>query len=252
MKMRFALSLSILIFLFYTGNGYAKDLVLYLSFDKINGKVVNDLSDFGNDVVFNGTPELQDGVFGKAMKFDGKTYGEIPDHSSLDIVDGITIEFWTIVQGGASTQSGVEKGRSWGPGLYNLAASYHGSSTLLQFFDLPDNCDDENTGPAIQDGEWHFLAGTWDSKTIRLYIDGELGAEMKCPGTLTPNADPLFIGARGGKGRFLTGVLDEVKIYNYALSEKELLDDMADPTQSVDVKGKLTTLWGRIKTRLYP
>ena len=249
MKCASVFGLSLLIFLLATGICTAQELVLHLSFDALKGKVANDLSEFGNDVTFKGSPKLQDGVFGKALKLDGKTYGEIADHDSLDIVDGITIEFWAIVEGGDSTQSGVEKGRSWGPGLYNLAANYHGSSTLLQFFDLPDQCDDENAGPGIQDGKWHFLAGTWDGKTIRLYIDGKLEAEMKCAGKLTPNADPLFIGARGGQHRFLTGALDEIKMYNYALTEEDLLQDMTDPTQAIDVKGKLATLWGRLKTR---
>ena len=249
MKLSPVFGLSFLIFTLATGICPAQELVLHLPFDALKGKVANDLSEFGNDVTFKGSPKLQDGVFGKALKLDGKTYGEIADHDSLDIVDGITIEFWAIVEGGDSTQSGVEKGRSWGPGLYNLAANYHGSSTLLQFFDLPDQCDDENAGPGIQDGKWHFLAGTWDGKTIRLYIDGKLEAEMKCAGELTPNADPLFIGARGGQKRFLTGALDEIKVYNYALTEEELLQDMTDPTQAVDAKDKLATLWGRLKTR---
>ena len=58
----------------------AQDLVLHLSFDELEGKVVKDLSEFGNDATFNkGNPKLIDGVFGKAMEFDGKTAGEIDD-----------------------------------------------------------------------------------------------------------------------------------------------------------------------------
>ena len=249
MKLRTVFGLSLLIFTLATGICAAQKLVLHLSFDALKGKVASDLSEFGNDVTFKGSPKLQEGVFGKALKLDGETYGEIADHDSLDIVDGVTIEFWAIVEGGDGTQSGVEKGISWGPGLYNLAANYRGSSTLLQFFDLPDQCDDENTGPGIQDGRWHFLAGTWDGKTIRLYVDGKLEAEMKCAGELSPNDDPLFIGARGGQRRFLTGALDEIKMYNYALTEEELLQDMTDPIQPVDAKDKLATRWGRLKTR---
>lgn len=64
----------------------AQDLVLHLSFDELEGKVVKDMSDFGNDATFNkGNPKLIDGMFGKAMAFDGKTAGEIADHPSLDI-----------------------------------------------------------------------------------------------------------------------------------------------------------------------
>lgn len=227
----------------------AQDLILHLTFDALDGKVAKDLSEFGNDATFKGNPKLIDGVFGKALEFDGKTSGEIADHPSLDIVDGITIEFWALVKGGEAIQSGVEKGIAWVAGLYNLAALYNGG-TILQFFDLPDPCNDENIGPSIQDGEWHFLSGTWDGDTILLYIDGELEAEMACKGKLKPNDDPLFIGARGGSGRFLTGALDEIKMYNYALTKEELRKDMAEPlTLAVEAQNKLATFWARLKAR---
>ena len=227
----------------------AQDLVLHLSFDELEGKVVKDLSEFGNDATFNkGNPKLIDGVFGKAMEFDGKTAGEIDDSASLDIIDAITIEFWALVKGGEAIQSGVEKGSAWVSGLYNLAALYNGG-TILQFFDLPEPCNDDNIGPSIQDGEWHFLAGTWDGEDILLYIDGELEAEMPCKGKLKPNDESLYIGARGGSQRFLTGALNEIKVYNYARTKEELLQDMEAPvTLHVDAQDKLATVWARLKT----
>ena len=226
----------------------AQELVLHLSFDALDGKVAKDRSEFGNDATFKGSPKLTEGVFGKALEFDGKTFGQIPDHASLDIVDGITIEFWATLEGGEALQSGVEKGAAWVAGLYNLAALYNGG-TILQFFDLPEPCNDDNIGPSIQDGEWHFLAGTWDGDDILLYIDGELEAEMPCKGKLKPNNDPLFIGARGGSVRFLTGAMDEIKMYNYALTKAELLKDMEEPVAlHVDAQDKLTTVWARLKT----
>lgn len=72
---------------------------------------------------------------------------------------------------------------------------------------------------------------------------------MPCKGELKPNNDPLFIGARGGSGRFLTGALDEIKVYNYALTKEELLQDMEEPVVlRVDAQDKLTTVWARLKT----
>ncbi|MCG9128412.1 LamG domain-containing protein [Candidatus Poribacteria bacterium] len=225
----------------------AEDLVLHLSFDELNGKTSKDISEFRNDVTFTGSPKLVEGKFGKAIDFDGKTHGEVLDHSSLDIVDGVTIELWAKLRPGSPIHTGLEKGPAWGPGLYTLAPLYNGGS-LLQFFDLPDNCDDENIGGNILDGEWHFMAGTWDGKTIKLYIDGVLDKELACKGELVPNNGALYIGARGGSDRFLTGALDEIKMYNYALSEDELLTDMDNPLLlNVEPQGKLTTTWARLK-----
>jgi len=228
----------------------ANDLVLHLSFDEGSGNVANDSSTFNNDCALSGNPQWTDGPFGTALELDGATWGEVADADSLDIADAITIEMWAkIPAGGEGIQSGAEKGPSWIPGLYNLSPLYNGG-TILQFSDLPVNCTDINVGTSIQDGEWHFLAGTWDGATIRLFIDGNADASMDCAGTLSPNDAPLFIGARGGSGRFVTGALDEIKIYNYALSEAEILADMDSPVSSAAVEpgGKLAVTWGTLKS----
>ncbi|MDE0638020.1 MAG: LamG domain-containing protein [Candidatus Poribacteria bacterium] len=240
--------------IFTTDICFANDLVLHLSFDEMKGDVVEDLSEFGNDATFKGKTQLVDGKFGKALDFDGASWGEIADHSSLDITDGITVEFWANLRPsaggpGSDVQTGLEKGTGWKAGLYTLAAWYRGGS-LLQFFDLPADCRDLNIGDNIQDETWHFLAGTWDGTTIKLYIDGELNKELECKGTLNPNDDPLFIGARGGTQRFVNGALDEIKIYNYPLTEEELLTDMENPNAAAVLpKDKLTTTWARLKSK---
>ena len=249
MKQLAILSLCTLMFIGVVTVCGVQELVLHLPLDELSGDVAAGRVRIRKRRDFQGQTRVNRWRFGKAVAFDGKTSAQIPDHASLDIVEAITIEFWVFIEGGEAIQSGVEKGAAWVSGLYNLAALYNGG-TILQFFDLPDACNDENIGPSIQDGEWHFLAGTWDGDTIRLYIDGELEADMACKGKLSPNDDALFIGARGGSGRFLTGALDEIKMYNYALTKEELLADMEQPfALAVDARDKLATTWARLKSR---
>ena len=227
--------------------GTADDLVLHLSFDGDSGNTATDLSGFGNDATFMGNPQWVPGKFGQAVQFDGATWGEVPDDPSLDITDALTIEVWALVEpGGDAIQSAVEKGSAWKEGEYNLAALYNGGS-LLQARDLPAACADTNIGTSIQDGEWHFLAGTWSGSEIKLYVDGTLDVEMPCAGTLLTNDDPLYIGARGGTGRFLIGALDEIKVYDYALTDDAILRDMENVT-AVESQGKLAVTWASIKS----
>ena len=228
----------------------ADDLVLYLSFDNDSGNAAIDLSAFGNHATFFGNPQWVAGKHGQGLEFDGSTWGEVGDDPSLDLTSALTVEAWALVEpGGEAIQSAVEKGNAWKEGEYNLAALYNGGS-ILQARDLPVDCADTNIGSSIQDGTWHFLAGTWDGSVIRLYIDGALDAEMPCSGTLLTNDDPLYIGARGGTGRFLIGALDELKVYDYALTQDEIQLDMDAPgrnTTAVDAVGKLASTWGAIK-----
>lgn len=228
----------------------ASDLVLHLSFDEGSGLIAEDASNFNNDCTLKGNPKWIDGKFGKALELDGATWGEVADADSLDLTSSMTLEAWVkLYGGGEGTQSAIEKGSAWIDGEYNLAALYS-NGTILQIKDLPEECNDDNIGTNIQDNNWHFLAGTWDGTAIKLYLDGNLDKEMPCAGTILTNTEPMFIGARGGTSRFIIGALDEIKVYNYALSVEELAKDMENPQSvtAVNRNGKLATAWGLVKT----
>ena len=250
--MRFVTVLTVMVslMLVFSINSFAaNDLVLHLSFDEGTGTIVKDFSNFKNDCTLKGNPKWIDGKFGKAVEFDGATWGEVGDADNLDLTDALTIEAWiNLYGGGEGTQSAVEKGSAWIDGEYNLAALYS-NGTLLQIKDLPANCADANVGTGIQDNKWHFLVGTWDGAAIKLYIDGNLDKSMDCAGKLLTNTDPMFIGARGGTARFMIGAIDEVKVYNYALSLDEIKKDMENHfgSSAVSPANKLAVTWGAMK-----
>ncbi len=72
-------------------------------------------------------------------------------------------------------------------------------------------------------GRWVHLAGTFDGRTIRIYVDGELRGSMERPGPVRPNQYPLTLGnyETGHRAHFW-GLLDEVKVWNRALSAEEV------------------------------
>ncbi|MBN2308140.1 MAG: glycoside hydrolase family 99-like domain-containing protein [Candidatus Hydrogenedentes bacterium] len=72
-------------------------------------------------------------------------------------------------------------------------------------------------------GRWVHLAGTFDGKTMRLYVDGVEQATMDRPGPVNGNQFPLCLGsyAKGHWAHF-KGLLDEVLLYGRALSPAEV------------------------------
>ncbi len=70
---------------------------------------------------------------------------------------------------------------------------------------------------------WHHVAGVYDKEKIYLYIDGSLDASAAAPGTIRVNEAPVYIGENSQMpNRFWNGMIDDVRIYNYALSAEEI------------------------------
>ncbi|MBC8232976.1 hypothetical protein H8E77_25820, partial [bacterium] len=62
-------------------------------------------------------------------------------------------------------------------------------------------------------------------------------------------AGDTMIGSWGGTGQKFNGIIDEVQVWDKALSEKEIKESMGDITiTAVDTSGKLTTTWGSLKS----
>lgn len=76
-------------------------------------------------------------------------------------------------------------------------------------------------GPVVNDGGWHQLGVVADGATISFYVDGVLVSSQA--NTLTGTLDSFQIGARWAEGRNITADIDDVAIYDTALSAGEML-----------------------------
>jgi hypothetical protein len=70
-------------------------------------------------------------------------------------------------------------------------------------------------------GSWMLVTGTWNGTTASLYINGSLSTSTAFSG-LTYGTSNLGIGADPGGGNSFSGLIDEVRIYNRALSAAEV------------------------------
>jgi hypothetical protein len=64
---------------------------------------------------------------------------------------------------------------------------------------------------------------------IRLYLNGAQVASKPATGSLQVNANPLRIGGNTYGGEFFQGRIDEVRIYNYPLTQAQIQGDMVTP-----------------------
>jgi hypothetical protein len=82
----------------------------------------------------------------------------------------------------------------------------------------------ETNGKAmVNDGDWHHAAGTYDGTTMRLYIDGFEDTSSAQPNkTINTDTGNLFIGIEDDLSDDWNGWIDDVRIYDYALSRAEI------------------------------
>ena len=75
----------------------------------------------------------------------------------------------------------------------------------------------------LPEGEWVRLAATFDGRVMRLYVNGKERASMERPGPINANDFHLCLGNfEVGHAAHFIGLLDEVKIYNRALTADEV------------------------------
>jgi hypothetical protein len=85
---------------------------------------------------------------------------------------------------------------------------------------------------ALPTGAWTHLAVTYDGANMRLYVNGVLVRTTARAGAMIATDGVLHIGGNQvWGGEFFGGVMDEIRIYNRALSVSEIQADMTTPIQ---------------------
>ena len=171
------------------------------------------------------------GIVDGALSFDGiDDYVEVPDSDSLDIAGAITMSGWVKANSLSGGSSVLIKGDYNG---YYLQTSYvlhvgtGGEIVCVLYGYWPD--DRFATTSSINTGEWYHLAATWDGTTsnadnVKIYIDGELNQSFTKTNTLRSVPQSVTIGSMKPPAYYtaLDGYLDEVAIYDRALSPQEI------------------------------
>lgn len=205
------------------------ELVAYWKFDEYSGTTANDSASKNNGTIHGA--EWTTGLFGSALSFDGKDdYVEVPDDSTLRFMQSssFTISFWAmpVSQGhivckmrGARQRNVFGYQTAWSPknSTFGFAVESSWKGAVSATTGL-------NSAPA---GSWYHVAAMYADKDIKIYLNGELRDNKTfdlSTGSTTPDKN-LVIGARSYDStitRFFGGKIDDVRIYDGALSDAEI------------------------------
>ncbi|MBD2600506.1 MULTISPECIES: sulfatase-like hydrolase/transferase [Microcystis] len=163
----------------------------------------------------------QQSVVSNVLFFDGKgDYVEIPNYPNP--TESMTISVWAKSNTPTWNQTGCLVSKRDAFVLYPVAG---GKS--IRFCIPSQGWQETAVDPKIDITQWHHYAGTFDGKSIRLYIDGEEVARKDYVGKIQADNGSLFIGWDDGiGGRYFNGQITEVCLWNIARREQDIKGDM--------------------------
>jgi glucose/arabinose dehydrogenase/PKD repeat protein len=208
----------------YKAEASLPGLVLAYGFEETSGATANDASPAKNNGTVNGATGTASGKFGRALSFDGTNDRvDVPDAASLDLTNGMTLEAWVKPTTNSGWRTALLKERGTNDLVYALYTS-NGSKPRAENFTGVENTAAGTAALALN--AWTHLASTYDGTNLRFYVNGTLVTTKATSGAMPNTANPLRIGGNAVWGEYFAGLIDEVRVYNRALSATELKADM--------------------------
>ena len=194
-----------------------ESLILYFSFDELDGDTVIDHSQYANDGTIAGTPELVPGKFGNALKLNGQSdWVEVPHADILTVDENVTVMAWINIEryngpNGVPWQGIVAKGNS--PRSYSFYIASESECLHLSAGGRGSAC----TGKVALN-EWQHVAVHVEDGTHRYWVNGKTVGEFEGSGVLPGVADQadVLIGNTHESNRQFLGLIDDIRIWNRA------------------------------------
>ena len=204
-------------------------LVAAYGFDEGSGTTVTDASGSGNNGTITNANWAASGKYGKALQFNGTgALVTIPDSASLHLSSGMTLEAWVDPSTvNANWRDVIYKGND---NFYLEATSSNASHPDAGLI-AGGSYADAYASTALPANTWSYLTETYDGSTLRLYLNGTQVASIAHTGSIATSTNPLQIGGDSLYGQYFAGLIDEVRIYNRALTATQI---QTDQTTSVN------------------
>jgi hypothetical protein len=221
------------------------ELVAAYSFDEGTGDSVADGSGHHNTgKILSAT--WTDGKFGKALDFNGTDAWVRIEHSdSVNLTTAMTLEVWVNPVFLPRVGCVPTWTCSWMDVIHKDSDRYYieASSNVNQTPEAGGVFESGKHvvfGPKLPLDSWSHLALTYDSATIRFYVNGEEVSRIEEDSPITTSNRPLFIGGDQSQGQYFHGRIDEVRIFNGPRTAEQIRSDMNTPVAS-SIPGKSTS-----------
>ena len=176
--------------------------------------------------------DYADGKLGKALILDGESRSvKIPHYAGLKPLKGITVSAWIkperVTEGRDSWQMIYGKPERHGHGFMAIG-EYEKKHSLYFELKMPSFGNRIRHGVPLEparllDGKWHLVCVTYDGKAMTFYADGqEIGVKAIKGQIDTQGKAPAYLGSKRGREQFFKGGIDDVRVYNRALSADEI------------------------------
>ena len=201
------------------------------SFDEGTGTRAADSSGNGNNgTLVNGTTWSTTAKFGRAANFDGVDDRiDVADSNSLDLGAGMTLEAWVRPTANSGYRTVVLKEVS-GELAYSLYAADSDHAThpsgWVRVAGVSHYAD---ATAALPLSTWTHVAVTYNGAALVYYVNGVQTRSTVVSGSIMTSGMPLRIGSNTIWGEYFQGQIDEVRVYNRALSQSEIQIDMVTP-----------------------
>jgi hypothetical protein len=207
-----------------TVTGGQSGVVAAYGFNEGTGATVSDASGNGNTGTVSGATWSTAGRFGGALSFNGSNnWVTVADAASLDLSTGMTLEAWVNPTSPTGWRTVILKEQPGGL-VYSLYASNGANRPSGHVFTSAE-MDTQGTA-VLQANTWTHLAVTYDGTTLRLFVNGVEASNKAVSGSIVGSSGVLRIGGNAVWGEYFSGLIDEVRIYNRALSTVEIQTDM--------------------------
>ncbi|MGA3284066.1 MAG: sugar-binding protein [Verrucomicrobiota bacterium] len=206
------------------GNAELAGLIGWWKFDETSGNTAADSSGGNHTGTLVGNAKWSRGKIGGAIELDGHdSYVRIADKSAFNMANEVSVACWVDFRSVPVEWTAIiTKGDS----SWRLSTAHQERKFHMSVNDYNRNNLDAislNGSTAVSDGEWHHVVGVYNGNVMKLYVDGKLDATKPWAGGIAKNNFDVLIGENAEKkGRCFDGLVDDVRVYNYALPESEI------------------------------